>query len=257
MMTSNEVSTPLSSSLSDNRQYVIIDWYLQPHGSFSSPGRWRDISLRSFSSTQQLIDYFIEYIQKNYPAAAYHADQQYTVVDLCRLAIEESSKLLALNVGEISRVTSRHRWPENHELLLGCLIDAHVIATCYDLSPSHRTSPGNEGETNNVTYCLITQLGNHPAQVKWLCGSRSLREELVERFKRPCRTNSRPTPEEIERFLCRVEKLSIEELCHYVTSRQWHQLDSDAIHGGLVDFIIAGKPLLFNPMVEPLKCSVD
>ena len=256
-MSSNELSSPLSPSLCDNRQYVTIDWYLQQHGSFSSPGRWRDISLRSFSSTQQLIDHFIEYIQKNYPAAAYHVDQQYTVVDLCRLAIEESSKLLALNVEEISRVTSRHRWPENHELLLGCLIDARVVASCYDALPSHHTLSGNEGEMNNVTYCLVTQLGNHPTQVKWVRGSCALREELVERFKQPFQTNSRPSPEQVERFRHRIEKLSNEQLCHYVTSRQWYDLDSNVLHGVLVDFIIAGEPLLFNTMLEPLKCSLD
>jgi hypothetical protein len=211
-MSSN--SKELSSSLVDNRSYVIIDWYLQPHGSFSSLGRWRDISLRQFSSTQQLIDYLIEYIQKNYPDAAYHADEQYTVVDLCRLAIDESSKLLAANVEEISRVTSRHRWPEKHELLLGCLIDAHVIATCYDALPSNRALSGNEGEANKVTYCLITQRGNHPTHVQLLRGIRSLREELVERFKQPFQTSTRPTPEQVDRFLAHLEKLSI---AHFLT----------------------------------------
>jgi hypothetical protein len=38
-----------SSDSFDNRQYVIVDWYLQQHGSFSSGGRSRDISLTQFS----------------------------------------------------------------------------------------------------------------------------------------------------------------------------------------------------------------
>jgi hypothetical protein len=65
-MADENVQEIVSSDSSDDKQYVIVDWYLQQHGSFSSDGRWRDISLKQFSSTQQLIDYLSEYINKNY-----------------------------------------------------------------------------------------------------------------------------------------------------------------------------------------------
>ena len=232
----------MSSSVVDHRHYVTVDWYLQQHGSFSSLGRWRDISLRQFSSTQELIDYLIAYIQKNYPGV-YSPNQDYTVLDLCRLAIGESSKLLASNVEEISRVTSRHRWPPTHELVAGCLSDAHIVATAH-----HALQPTNLALLDNLIYCLITQLGNHPTHVKFLQGTRSLREEIFERFKQPFGTTSRPSAEQVNRFLARSETFSIQQLCCYVTGEEWHDLDGDVLHGVLVDFIVAGEPLLFDEM---------
>jgi len=238
-----------SSDPFDNRQYVIVDWYLQQHGSFSSGGRSRDISLTQFSSTQQLRDYLFQYIKKNYQ----HVDitnKQYSVLDLCRISIDESNKLLASNRTEISRVTSRHIWPPNHKLLMGCLVDAHIVATYYDQFGENQQIQREEQDNNDTSYCLITQLGNHPTHVKFLHGTNSLREEILQRFNHPFRTNSGPSQEQIDLFLHKSQTLLIQQFCSYVTSQHWHNLNNDCLHGVLVDFIIAGEPLLFNEEIQ-------
>ncbi|CAF3844288.1 unnamed protein product [Rotaria sordida] len=238
----------ISSDSSNNRQYVIVDWYLQQHGSFSSLGRWRDISLTQFTSTQQLIDYLLQYIEQNYKHVNI-IDRQYNVLDLCRIAIDESDRLLASNSNEISYVTSRHIWPPHHKLLMGCLIDAHIVAVYNDQYITNLQKQHDEQENDDTTYCLITQLGNHPTHIKFLRGTSSLREELLQRFKCPFQTNSTPTEYQNELFLHKSQTLSIQEFCNYVTSQSWHELDSTHLYGVLVDFIIAGETLLFHEQI--------
>jgi hypothetical protein len=235
----------VSSDSSDDKQYVIVDWYLQQHGSFSSGGRWRDISLTQVSSTQQLTDYLSQYIKKNYAHVSI-TDSQYSVLDLCRIAIDESNRLLASNRNEISRVTSRHIWPSNHKLMMGCLIDAHIVATCHNEITVNQQTQCEEQENDDTFYCLITQLGNHPTHVKFVRGTDSLRDEILQRFKNPFTTSSRPSQGQIDLFFHKSQMLSIQQFCNYVTSRSWYNLDTESLHGVLVDFIIAGKSLLFN-----------
>ncbi|CAF1343073.1 unnamed protein product [Rotaria sp. Silwood1] len=238
----------ISSDSSHDRQYVIVDWYLQQHGSFSSLGRWRDVSLIQLSSTQQLTDYLLDYIEQNYKHVNIR-DKQYNVLDLCRVAIDESDRLLAANSNEISRVTSRHIWPPHHKLLMGYLVDAHIVATYHDQYVTNPQKQHEEQENDNTTYCLITQLGNHPTHVKFLRGTKSLREELFQRFKCPFQTTSKPTQYQNELFLHKTQTLSIQELCNYVTGQSWHELDTTFLHGVIVDFIIAGEPLLFKEQI--------
>jgi hypothetical protein len=250
----DDTTETLPSDFSDNRQYVIVDWYLQQHGSFSSGGRWRDISLTQFSSTQQLINYLSEYIKKNYQHVVI-TDRQYSALDLCRIAIDESNKLLDSNRNEISRVTSRHIWPPNHKLLMGCLVDAHIVATCHD---KHATNPRihlEEQENDSTTYCLITQLGNHPTHVKFLRGTTSLREEFLQRFKHPFQSGSHPSAEQNGLFLHKSQALSIQQFCNYVTSQSWHDLDISSLYGVIVDFIIAGEPFLFIEEIMRTKIA--
>jgi hypothetical protein len=198
---SSQIESPSTDTINNvDKQYVIVHWYLQQHGSFSSGGRSRDIILTEFSSTEQLRDYLFQYIKENYP----HVDitnKQYSVIDLCRMAIDESNKLLASNLHEISRVTSRHIWPPNHKLLMGCLVDAHIVATYYDQFAEHQRVQCEEQENDNTTYCLITQLGNHPTHIKFLRGTNSLREKILQRFKHPFRTSAESTQEQIDLFL--------------------------------------------------------
>ncbi|CAF2773970.1 unnamed protein product [Rotaria sp. Silwood2] len=238
----------VSSDSSGDKKYVIIDWYLQQHGSFSSLGRWRDISLRHFSSTKQLIDYLCEYIKKNYQHVNID-DRQYNVLDLCRIAIDESNKLLVCNSNEISRVTSRHIWPPNHKLLMGCFVDAHIVATCHDKYTTNPQTKSEEQENNDTNYCLITQLGNHPTNVKFLRGTNSLREEFLERFKHPFLTSSKPTQEQNNLFIQKSQILSIQQFCNHVTSRDWYDIGDEFLYGVIVDFIIAGEVLLFNEQI--------
>ncbi|CAF2100171.1 unnamed protein product [Rotaria magnacalcarata] len=235
----------MSSDISSDRQYVIVDWHLQQHGSFSSLGRSRDISLTQFSSTQSLTDYLYQYIQQNYKHVNI-MDRNYSVLELCKIAVDESNRLLASNSSEISRVTSRHIWPSNHKLLMGCLVDAHIAAAChdrYEISPLIQLN----GE---ATYCLMTQLGNHPTHVKFVRGTESLLEEILQRFKCPFQTNSKPAQRQIDLFGLQSEHFSVQEFCKYATSRSWHELDSTFLHGVLVDFIIAGEPLVFNEQIH-------
>jgi hypothetical protein len=79
----------ISSNSFNDKQYVIVDWYLQQHGSFSSGGRSRDISLTQFSSTLQLTDYLFQYIKMNYQHVDI-TDKQYNVIDLCQISIDDS-----------------------------------------------------------------------------------------------------------------------------------------------------------------------
>ena len=240
----------ISSAASDSKQYVIVDWYLQQHGSFSSGGRWRDISLIQFLSTQQLIDYLSEYIEKNYQHVSIDDRRQYSDLDLCRIAIDESDKLLANNRNEISRVTSRHIWPPKHKLILGCLLNSHIVATYYDKYSANPPMQHEEQENENTTYCLITQLGNHPTHIKFVRGTKSLREEILQRFKNPFQTNSTPSEEQYDLFLHKSQTFSIQQFCNYVTSQSWHDLDTNSLYGVIVDFIIAGEPLLFNEKIQ-------
>ncbi len=238
----------VTSEFSNDQQYVIVDWYLQQHGSFSSSGRSRDISLIEFSSTQQLTDYLFQYIDKNYPNVNI-TDKQHTVVDLCQIAIEESNRLLLSNSDEISRVTSRHIWPSNHKLFMGCFTNAHIVATCHDEFTPNLQKQSEEKENENTNYCLITQLGNHPTHVKFVCGTNLLREEILQRFKHPFRTNSKPSQEQYDLFLHKSQTLSIQQLCNYVTRQSWHNLDAEYLPGVLIDFIIAGEVVLFNEQI--------
>ncbi|CAF3654911.1 unnamed protein product [Rotaria socialis] len=235
----------MSSDISSDRKYVIADWHLQQHGSFSSLGRSRDISVTQFSSTQSLTDYLYQYIQQNYKHVNI-TDRNCSVLELCKIAIDESNRLLASNSSEISRVTSRHIWPANHKLLMGCLVDAHIVATChdrYEISPLIQLN-------DETTYCLMTQLGNHPTHVKFVCGTKSLREEILQRFKWPFQTNYKPAQRQIDLFVLKSENFSVQEFCNYATSQSWHELDSTFLHGVLVDFIIAGEPLVFNEQIH-------
>ncbi|CAF1160715.1 unnamed protein product [Adineta steineri] len=234
-ITKNLICTekPILLNSSNDSQFVIIDWYLQQHGSFSSGGRSRDISLTEFSSTQQLIDYLINYIEKNYQHVNIN-DRDYHLIDLCRIAFEESKQFLISNKNEISRVTSRHIWPPNHKLLLGCLINAYIVSTT-----------NKEQENTNKNYCLITQLGNYPTHIKFVRGSYSLREEIFERFKHPFQTNFEPSQKQIDLFIEKSQTLTVQQFCHYIINRQWHDLDNE-FSGILVDFIVVGEPFLFN-----------
>ena len=211
-------------------KYILIDWYLQQHGSFSSLGRWRDVSLTEFSSAETLREYLYQYLQKNYPHVSI-TDQEDNLLDLCQLAVEESDKLLIFNSDEISRVTSRHIWPLTHKLIMGCL-------TNIDLERK---------DNDNTNYCLITQLGHRRTDVKFVQGTAALRQELLRRFKNPFQTTSSPTDEQYQLFLQKSETLSMEELCNYVINRSWYDLDRNCLHGVLVDFIIIGEPLIFHP----------
>ncbi|UJR12029.1 hypothetical protein I4U23_016207 [Adineta vaga] len=168
----------------DDKQYVIIEWQLQQHGSFSSGGRSRDISLTQFSSTEQLKFYLSDYIKK-YNQQVNIFDKEYTIVDLCQISIDQSNKLLVENSNEISRVTSRHVWPLNHKLFMGCCIDAHIVSTCYDEYTLNEQKQLEEQYDDNTNYCLITQLGNHPTHVKFVHGTHCLRDEILQRFKQP------------------------------------------------------------------------
>jgi hypothetical protein len=239
----------VSSDSFDDKKYVIVHWYLQQHGSFSSGGRFRDICLTQFSSTQQLTDYLIQYIKKNYQHVDM-TDRKYNVLDLCRISIEESNRLLAFNNNEISRVTSRHIWPPNHKLLMGCLTNAHIVATCYDEFTENKKIQLEEQDNDDTTYCLITQLGNHPTHVKFLHGTNSLREEIFQRFKCPFQTSSKSSQEQNDLFLHKTQTLSIQQFCSYVTSHRWHNLNNESLYGVLVDFIIAGESLLFNEQIQ-------
>jgi hypothetical protein len=107
-----------------------------------------------------------------------------------------------------------------------------------------------EQENNDTTYCLITQLGNHPTHVKFLRGTNSLRQEILQRFTSPFKTTSKSSQEQIDLFLYKTQTLSIQQFCSYVTGPLWHNLDDKYLHGVLVDFIIAGEPLLFNEQIQ-------
>jgi len=234
-------------SLSNNpvKHYVLVHWCFQPHGSFSSGGRWRDILLIEFSSIERLEDYLFEYIKENFS----HVDinkQQFSAIDLCRISIEESDKLVTSNRHEISRVTSRHIWPVKHKLLMGCLANARIVATYHDQFAEYQRIQSEEKDNVDTNYCLITQLGNHPIHVKFLRGTDSLREEILQRFKRPFQTTVEPSQEQIDQFIQQTQTLSIQQFCNHVTSQRWHTLNNHSLHGVLVDFIIAGEPLLFN-----------
>ena len=247
----SQLDEPLSvcAEKDADEEYVLVHWYLQQHGSFSSGGRWRDIILKESSSSKQLTDYLLEYIKKNYPHVDI-IDQQYSVIDLCRIAIDESNKLLVSNLHEISRVTSRHIWPPNHQLLMGCLENAHIVATYHDqFAATPRVQP-EEQENDDTTYCLITQLGNHPTHLKFLRGTSSLREEILHRFEHPFQTTCASSQEQIDLFRHKSERLSIQEFCDYVSSRHWYNLENHSLYGILVDFIIAGRPLLFNEHID-------
>ncbi|CAF1122179.1 unnamed protein product [Adineta steineri] len=163
-----------------------------------------------------------------------HPDLAYYYNNIGRIAFEESKQFLISNKNEISRVTSRHIWPPNHKLLLGCLINAYIVS---------RTD--KEQENTNKNYCLITQLGNYPTHVKFVRGSYSLREEIFERFKHPFQTNFEPSQKQIDLFIENSQTLTIQQFCHYITTQQWHDLDNE-FSGVLVDFIIVGETFLFN-----------
>ena len=211
----------------------------------SSDGRWRDISLLGFSSSEQLSDYLFEYINANYPHVNM-INEQKSVVDLCRIAIDQSNQLLISNSDELSRVTSRHIWPPNHKLLMGCLANAHIVATCHDQSKQKQEVQYEEHENNDTCYCLITQLGNDPTHIKFVHGTDSLRQEIFERFKHPFKTTVKSSPEQIDLFLFHAHTLSIQAFCDYVTSYDWHSLGEHSLWSVLVDFIIADQPLLFD-----------
>ncbi|CAF0741919.1 unnamed protein product [Didymodactylos carnosus] len=231
----------------------MINWYLQQHGSFSSGGRSRDISLTHFPSTQKLTEYLVHNINDNYKQVAV-TSTQYNLFDLCRVAIEESNKLLAANIDEIRRVTSRHIWPPNHKLLMGFLLNAHIVATCHDEFASNVEAQREEEQENEDTnYCLITQLGNHPTDVKFLRGTNSVREEILQRFKHPFGTNSAPSQEQIDLFLHKSQTSSIQQFCNYATGHAWQHLGSNSLHGVLVDFIIASETLFFNEELKAIS----
>jgi hypothetical protein len=61
-------------------------------------------------------------------------------------------------------------------LLMGCLTNAHIVATHQRIQPDKQ-------DNGDTTYCLITQLGNHLTQVKFLRGIHALREETLQQFK--------------------------------------------------------------------------
>ena len=239
----------ISLDPSDERQYVIVDWYLQQHGSFSSLGRWRDISLTKFSSTQQITKYLSQYIEQNYKHVNM-TDRELNVFDLCEIAIDESNRLLASNSNEVSRVTSRHIWPPNHKLLMGCLVDAHIVATFHDRHTRNSYIRHDEQESNDTTYCLITQLGNHPTHVKFLRGTKALLEEILRRFKCPFLSTFKPTQEQYDLFLEKSQTLTIQQFCNNVTSQSWQELDVGFVCGTIVDFIIAGQPLVFKKQIK-------
>ncbi|CAF0798772.1 unnamed protein product [Didymodactylos carnosus] len=176
---------------------------------------------------------------------------QYNIFDLCRVAIEESNKLLVANIDEIRRVTSRHIWPPNHKLLVGFLLDAHIVATSHDeFAASVEAQREEKQENENTNYCLITQLGNHPTDIKFVLGTHAVRDEILQRFKHPFGPNSTPSQEQIDLFLHKSQTSSIQQFCDYVTGHAWHDLGSNSLHSVLVDFIIAGEPFFFN---EELK----
>ncbi|CAF2821899.1 unnamed protein product [Rotaria sp. Silwood2] len=107
----------------------------------------------------------------------------------------------------------------------------------------------DEQENDDTTYCLITQFGNHPAHVKFLRGTNCLREELLKRFKCPFQTSSKLTKYQNELFFHKSQTLSMQQLCNYATSQNWHELDATSLHGVLVDFIVAGESWLFNEQI--------
>ncbi len=172
------------------------------------------------------------------------------MIDLCRIAIDESNKLLASNFHEIPRVTSLHIWPPKHKLLMGCLGNAHIVATHHDQFAEHQRVQSEEQDNDDTTYCLITQLGNHPTHVKFPRGIHALREEILQRFKHPFRTTPESSQEQIDLFIQQIQTLSIQQFCDYVTNQRWHDLGNHSLYGVLVDFIIAGEPFLFNEQKE-------
>lgn len=199
-------------------KYILVHWYLQPHGSFSSLGRWRDVSLTEFSTTEALRDDLIQYLEKNYPHRTITEERE-NVCRLCQVAVEESNQLLLDNRHEIRHVTSRHIWPSTHQLLIGCLIV-------------------EDEDLREKTFCLITQLGNRPTHVQFVRGATALRETLLQRFKNPFQSTVAATDEECELFVKQTEAMSTEDLCRYVTNRNFS-------FGVLVDFIVEGEPLFF------------
>lgn len=198
-------------------KYILIQWYLQQHGSFSSLGRWRDVSLVEFTAIDELKHYLCQYLENNYPHRSI-GDERHDVRVLCQIAVEESNKLLHDHQHEIQRVSSRHIWPTTHKLLMGCLIDEDV---------------------SEKNYCLITQLGNRPTHIQFIRGAKALREILFERYKNPFQTTSTSTNEENELFCKKTQDMSTEELCHYVTNRNFS-------FGVLIDFILEGETLYFS-----------
>ena len=235
--------------INPKKNSIIIQWYLQQHGSFSSGGRWRDISLLSFSSNEQLSEYLLDYIKRN---SSDVNDEQKNIVDLCRIAVEQSNQLLDSNREELSRVTSRHIWPVHHKLIIGCLFNAHIIATCHDQFNGEKRPIEYEKEEENGdrSYCLITQLGNDPTHIQFVHGTHSLRNEILKRFEHPFKNTMRSSSEQIDLFRQHTERLSIQEFCNYVTSNDWHHLDNQSLWGVLVDFILVGQPLFFDQDIQ-------
>lgn len=227
------------------KNYVIIQWYLQQHGSFSSGGRCRDISLLSFSSDEQLSDYLFDYIKRNYSHVNI-TDEEKTPINLCRIAVNQSNELLNSNHAELSRVTSRHIWPVQHKLIIGCLFNAQIISTCHDQFKHEE----EEEEIKDRSFCLITQLGNAPTHIQFVQGIHSLTNEFVKRFEHPFQTTMKSSPEQIEQFRQHTQHLSIQQFCDYVTSQDWHCLSNHSLWGVLVDFIIIGQPLFFDGVIQ-------
>ncbi|CAF1336933.1 unnamed protein product [Rotaria sordida] len=173
-------------------------------------------------------------------------DKEYDLLDLCRIAIDQSNILLWSNFHETHRMTSHHIWPPNHKLIMECIIDAHIVAIYYDTYETNSQRQVEEYENDNTTYCLISQLGNHPTDVKFVRGTKALREEILQRFQHPFQISSTPTQEQIDLFRQKSQTLPLQEFCAYATSKNWYQIDDHSLYGVLVDFIIARKPLSSN-----------
>ena len=73
----------------------LVHWSSQPHGSFSSLGRWRAVSLTEFSTAEALGDERMQYLAKNDSHRIVSAtEEKGHVRHLCQFAVEESNRLV-------------------------------------------------------------------------------------------------------------------------------------------------------------------